>query len=69
VDILHENPSVPTGLIIPPYWGDIAGTPPDRKLREDRTKTYPPDDSDIPTTWWPELRDWLDVANIERNER
>jgi len=65
VDVLAENPSVPTGLVIKPYWGDIAITPPDRKLREDRATAYPHDDSDITLPWWPELMDWLDTRETK----
>ncbi len=61
VDVLFENPSVPDGLQIKPYWGDIAATPSDRKLREDHGAAFPRDDSDIHLTWWPELRDWLNT--------
>ena len=58
VDSIYENPMVPETIDIPPYWGPISETPADRKLRENRNRTVPPD-SDVSAIWWPELREWL----------
>ncbi len=58
VDSLCENPMVPETVDIPPYWGPIAETPVDRKLRENCGCPVPPD-SDVSEIWWPELREWL----------
>ncbi len=59
VDSLSENPVVPDAVCIAPYWGPIAQTPPDRKLREKHGEVLPPD-VDVEQTWWPELRNLLD---------
>ena len=59
VDSLHENPRVPDCVEISPYWGPIAETPRDRRLREEHGCNLPPDD-DVSNIWWPELRVWVD---------
>jgi hypothetical protein len=59
VDSLFENPMVPNNVNVSPYWGPITETPKDRRLREDRGKSLPPD-IDVKNIWWPELREWLD---------
>lgn len=59
VDSLFENPTVPKGVKLAPYWGPIAQMPSDRRLREERCSPLPPD-QDVSDTWWPELRAWLD---------
>jgi hypothetical protein len=59
VDTLLENPEVPPAVNIAPYWGPITQTPADRRLRERRGWTLPPD-KDVSEIWWPELRNWLD---------
>jgi hypothetical protein len=61
VDILAENPMVPSSVRVLPYWGPIRETPSDRHLRERRGETLLPDE-DVDAIWWPELRQWLDNA-------
>lgn len=59
VDSLFENPVVPSAVSLAPYWGPIAETPPDRRLRESHGRKLPPD-KDVLEIWWPELRTWLE---------
>lgn len=61
VDVLDENPTVPSSVNIAPYWGPIVETPADRKLQRDIGKSLQPDD-DVCKIWWPELCAWLDTA-------
>ncbi len=61
VDILPENPMVPSSVRVQPYWGPIRETPSDRHLREQRGERLAPDD-DVDSIWWPELWAWLDNA-------
>jgi hypothetical protein len=61
VDALDENPLVPPLVKVRPYWGLVNEVPRDRRLREERGATLPPD-SDITTIWWPELKAWLDSS-------
>lgn len=58
VDSLFENPVVPSEVKVAPYWGPIAETPTDRKLRENHGKRIPTD-KDVSEIWWPELHAWL----------
>jgi len=64
VDSLGENPTVPKRVQLAPYWGPIAQTPPDRRLREDRGRPVP-HDHDVSDIWWPELKSWLDTKFAE----
>jgi len=59
VDCLVENPVVPKQVGIAPYWGPIAETPGDRRLREDHGAGLP-EDVDVDGIWWPELKAWID---------
>lgn len=59
VDVLDENPAVPDSVRVSPYWGPVREIPPDRRLREDRSLSLPPD-QDVSQIWWPELRKWID---------
>ncbi len=68
VDCLFENPMVPQAVHIAPYWGPIAETPADRRLREDHGRKLPPDD-DVSEVWWPELSASLDAISIEAVEQ
>lgn len=61
VDIIYENPLVPTDLKIEPYWGDIKNTPLNRKLRADKYGVIP-EDSDVTEIWWPELQQWIEES-------
>jgi hypothetical protein len=67
VDILSENPLVPSTVIVRPYWGPITEVPGDRKLRENHGAQLSPD-TDVEKIWWPELEAWLD-ANAPRGTR
>jgi hypothetical protein len=58
VDSLAENPVVPKSVCIKPYWGPIAQTPSDRRLREKQGEVLS-HDIDVEQTWWPELRTLL----------
>ncbi|MHB8218634.1 MAG: hypothetical protein ACYDDS_21385 [Candidatus Sulfotelmatobacter sp.] len=58
VDSLAENPIVPNSVCIKPYWGPIARTPSDRRLRENHGESLP-SDVDVEQIWWPELRSLL----------
>lgn len=60
VDSLIENPVVPHGVQIKPYWGPIADTPRDRRIRASNGSVLP-DDEDVVKIWWPELKEWLDM--------
>jgi hypothetical protein len=60
-----ENPFVPTDVKLAPYWGPIADAPGDRTLREDRGYQLPLD-RDVRDIWWPDLRDWLRLNEIDR---
>src|SRR3989442_3550831 len=42
VDSLFENPLVPQSVTVASYWGPIAETPADRRLREDYVRQRPP---------------------------
>ena len=68
VDSLFENPKVPPTVGVAPYWGPIAETPADRRLREDHGRELPPD-SDVSEVWWPELRAWLETDFMEAVEQ
>ena len=59
VDSLIENPLVPSGVRVAPYWGPITAAPSDRRLREEHGRGLPPD-SDVSNIWCPEPRIWLD---------
>jgi hypothetical protein len=59
VDSISENPMVPSGLQIAPYWGPIRETPADRKLQEHWGIPLPKDD-DVDNIWWPDLDKFLD---------
>lgn len=64
-DILHENPFIPEGLQIPPYWGGVTQIPKDRRLREAErnAKIFDPD---IDGVWWPDLRNWIDNQGLKK---
>jgi hypothetical protein len=68
VDLLLENPMVPTKVRVPPYWGPITEVPKDRRLREDQGAALPPD-VDVEGSWWPELKAWIDVELLGPNVR
>lgn len=53
-DILFENPVVPGSVTIPPFWGDLAQIPADRRLREERGARVA-EDEDVENLWWPDL--------------
>lgn len=59
IDILYENPMVPTSVNVKPYWGPIKLSPRDRRLREDRNIPIP-EDTDVENIWWPELNEFID---------
>jgi hypothetical protein len=61
VDILAENPLVPKTVSVRPYWGPLADIPSDRRYREDHNDALP-EDGDVDTTWWPDLREWIDTT-------
>lgn len=63
VDILAENPLVPTAVSVKPYWGSLAATPRDRRLREDPSASLPADE-DVERYWWPDLNAWIDATLI-----
>jgi hypothetical protein len=44
IDILAENPLVPTSVSVSPYWGPLAAKPTDRRLREDPGVGLPADE-------------------------
>lgn len=60
VDILSENPAIPKSVAVQPYWGPPSLTPPDRRLRQDHSARVP-EDTDVNSIWWPELKAWLDA--------
>jgi hypothetical protein len=60
VDILFENPAIPNTVDILPYWGPVNNIPQDRRLREDRNKSFP-SDMDVDNIWWPELKSLIDT--------
>ena len=68
VDSLFENPTVPQTVDVAPYWGPIAETPADRRLRADHGQELP-SDNDVSEIWWPELRASLDAISIEGVEQ
>lgn len=58
-DALAENPYIPRGLHVKPYWGEFTQLPQDRKLDEHlRGETEA--DSDVDNIWWPELENWIE---------
>jgi hypothetical protein len=59
IDSVAENPMVPAIVVVPPYWGPINQTPPDRRFEENRSLVSAPDD-DVERVWWPDMKDWLD---------
>jgi len=60
VDSTPENPTVPSAISVRPYWGPISSIPRDRRLRE-ATDDALPDDGDVDSIWWPELKSWLET--------
>lgn len=77
MDSLVENPMILKEINVTPYLGPISETPKDRRLREDRGNTLPPD-TDVTNIWWPELRAWLDserkaavepLTSVDPNDR
>lgn len=57
VDVLNENPMVPSAVKIRPYWGSLSGIPSDRKLIVDPRTTFEVD-SDVDEIWWPDMLSW-----------
>jgi hypothetical protein len=68
VDSLVENPLVPKQVSVCPYWGPITEVPRERRLRENRGASVPPD-VDVNGIWWPELRTWIDAELLGANVR
>lgn len=59
VDILYENPEVPSNVVVSPYWGLINKIPNDRRLIENHSEIIHQDE-DVNNIWWPELQQWLE---------
>lgn len=57
-DSIVENPMVPNGLIINPYWGCKSKLPRDRKLIP-KANDKILKDTDVTKIWWPELKQWI----------
>ncbi len=64
VDILYENPFVPSSVNVAPYWGTINAIPKDRRLIPDKTRKPSKSDIDVSNIWRPELKIWLDEVII-----
>lgn len=58
VDILFENPMVPSSVCVRPYWGPVSSVPNDRRLRQDHSSCVA-EDTDVSNIWWPELDEWI----------
>jgi hypothetical protein len=69
LDILNENPMVPSAVLASPFWGEVRNIPSDRRLRESNDKIAPIDE-DVEEIWWPELKSQLEplkrLVNFEK---
>ena len=62
VDSVVENLMVPDEVTVRPYWGPITEVPKDRYLKKSAGEL--PNDEDVNSIWWPELRTRLDSGAL-----